>query len=107
MRVLLDECVPARLARYLAGHDCVTVPAAGLAGTKNGELLSMAEQKGFQSLITIDRGIVYQQNFSARALAILVLRPKSSRLADLLPLVPQCLALMESIAPGELYVINP
>jgi len=107
MRVLLDECVPARLGRYLAGHDRVTVPAAGLAGTKNGEPVSNAEQLGFQLLITLDRAIVYEQNLSARVLAILVLRPKSSRLTDLLPLVPQCLARMQSISPGELYFVNP
>jgi hypothetical protein len=41
MKVLLDECIPRRLKNALAGHDCKTVPEAGLAGRKNGVLLSL------------------------------------------------------------------
>ena len=106
MKVLLDECVPAKFGKYLTGHDCVTVPEAGLAGTKNGELLSMAEQLGFELFITIDQGFVYQQDLSNRTIAILLLRPKTSRLVDLLPLVSSCLAQMQSIARGELRIIT-
>ncbi len=40
-RVLLDECVDSRLARELTGHDVTTVPEAGWAGTRNGELLAV------------------------------------------------------------------
>jgi hypothetical protein len=106
MKVLLDECVPKRFAHSLVGHDCTAVPGTGLAGTKNGELLSAAEQLGFEVFITIDQGIVYQQNLSGRTIAILVLQPKTSRLVDLLPLAPGCLAQMKSIGPGELRIIN-
>jgi len=53
MKVLLDECVPAKFANSLGGHDCITVPLAGLAGTKNGELLSTAEELGFELFVTI------------------------------------------------------
>ena len=106
MRVLLDDCVPAKFAKYLVGHDCVSVPTAGFAGTKNGELLSIAEQLGFDLFLTIDQGIAHQQNLSARTIAILLLRPRTSRLADLMPLVPECLAQMETIVPGELRTIG-
>jgi len=106
MRVLLDECIPKRLSQSLVGHDCVTVPAARLAGTKNGELLAAAEGLGFEVFLTIDQGIVFQQNLTDRKIAILVLRPKTSRLADLAPLVPECLARLQSIAPGELRIIG-
>ena len=70
------------------------------------ELLSAAEQLGFEVFITIDQGLVYQQNLSGRTIAILVLQPKTSRLVDLLPLAPQCLAQMKSIGAGELRTIN-
>jgi hypothetical protein len=36
-----------KLKRYLPGHDCLTVPEAGFAGKRNGELLALAEQEGF------------------------------------------------------------
>ena len=32
MRVLLDECIPRKLKSALPGHECQTVPEAGLAG---------------------------------------------------------------------------
>lgn len=106
MKVLLDECVPAKFGEYLLGHDCITVPIAGFAGTKNGELLSMAEQLGFELFLTIDQGIAYQQNLSHRMIAILLLRPRTSRLIDLLSLAPECLVQMETIVPGELRTIG-
>lgn len=48
-RLLLDECIPRKFKSHLSGHDCVTVPEAGWAGKKNGELLSLAENAGFQA----------------------------------------------------------
>jgi hypothetical protein len=42
------------------------VPEAGWAGKKNGELLSLAEQAGFQVFITLDRGVEYEQNLTGR-----------------------------------------
>jgi len=106
MGVLFDECVPKKFGRSLVGHDCVTVPDAGFAGTKNGELLSGAERLGFEIFITIDQGIAFQQNLSGRKIAVLVFQPKTSRLVDLLPLVPKCLTEMQSLEPGELRLIR-
>jgi len=37
---------PTKIKAELAGHDCLTVPEAGLAGTKNGYLLALAEERG-------------------------------------------------------------
>lgn len=74
MRLLLDECVPRKLKNSLAGHDCQTVPEAGFAGKKNGELLQLAEIAGFDVFITLDKGLEYQQNLKSRKLSIVVLR---------------------------------
>lgn len=82
-----------------------TVPDEGLAGTTNGELV-VAEPLGFELFITIDQGLAYQQNLSGREIAIFVLRPKSSRLVDLLPLVPECLMRMQAVGPAKLVVIT-
>ena len=46
MKILLDECIPRKLKDTLADHACQTVPEAGLAGKKNGDLLSLAERAG-------------------------------------------------------------
>jgi predicted nuclease of predicted toxin-antitoxin system len=42
MRLLLDECVPARLRIALPNHDVSTVVQVGWSGIKNGELLALA-----------------------------------------------------------------
>jgi predicted nuclease of predicted toxin-antitoxin system len=57
MKILLDECVPRKLKRSLLGHECTSVPENGLAGKKNGELLSLAEQLEFKVLLTVDKGV--------------------------------------------------
>jgi hypothetical protein len=58
MKLLLDECPPLKLKDGLLGHDCHTVPEEGWAGKKNSELLSLAETRGFQIFLTLDRGLV-------------------------------------------------
>jgi hypothetical protein len=41
-----------------------------------------------------------QQNLTGRTLAVIVLRAKSNRISDLLPLVPELLRVLGTIAPG-------
>ena len=106
MRVLLDECLPKKLKNDLQGHDCRTVPEAGFAGRKNGELISLAERSGFEVFLTVDKGVEYQRNLAGTKIAILIVRAKSNRLKDLLPYAPACLAAMRSIRPGQLVRIG-
>jgi hypothetical protein len=98
--VLLDECVDRRLAGYIQGHDVVTVPEAGWAALKNGELLAFAQQE-FDAFLTVDRNLPFQQDLSRFSVAIIVLRPRSTRLHDLLSLIPQLLAALPSAKRGE------
>jgi hypothetical protein len=64
VRVLLDECLPRKLKDSLPGHECATAPESGLAGKKNGQLLSLAESMGFDLFLTLDKSIEYQQNLT-------------------------------------------
>jgi hypothetical protein len=106
MRILIDECIDERFRNSLSGHDCQTARYAGLAGLKNGELLLTAETAKFEVFLTADQGIEYQQNLTARKLAIIIIRAKSNRLKDLVPLVPPCLARIDSIQPGQVVRIE-
>jgi predicted nuclease of predicted toxin-antitoxin system len=101
MKVLLDECIPRRLKNALPDHECQTVPEAGLAGQKNGLLLSFAEGAGFDLFLTMDQGLQYQQNLAGRSIAILIVRARSNRIEDLLPHLEACRSIMKSIQPGE------
>ena len=92
MKVLLDECIPRKLKAAFVGHQCSTVPEAGLAGKKNGDLLSLAEIQGFEIFLTMDKGIQYEQNLTDRRIAIIIVRAKSNRLGDLMqmPVLHTC-----------------
>ena len=102
MKLLLDECLPRKLKNHLSGHECHTVPEAGWAGKKNGELLLLAEKSGFEIFLTLDQGIEYEQNLTGREIAVVILSAKSSRLADLLPRIPAILTALRSVRVGQL-----
>jgi predicted nuclease of predicted toxin-antitoxin system len=106
MKLLLDECVPRKFRNLLPGHDCRTVPEEGLAGKKNAELLSLAEKSGFEVFLTLDHGLEYEQNLHGRNIAVILIRSKSSRLADLLPQSPEILRVLRSIQPGDLVKVG-
>ncbi|MHB8500393.1 MAG: DUF5615 family PIN-like protein [Candidatus Acidiferrales bacterium] len=106
MRVLLDECVSEGLRNYLPGHDCQTARYAGFAGLENGQLLTAAETAKFDVVLTVDRGFEYQQNLEQRKIAVIIFCGKSVLLEDLLPLVPACLAHLESIQSGQMVRIG-
>ena len=81
MKVLLDECVDRRLARDIAGHEVRTVPEAGWAGLKNGELLKRAqEQEQFDVFVTVDRNRPFQRDLSVFSIAVVALRAPTNRL---------------------------
>jgi len=87
MRVLIDECLPRALKREIIAEFVQTVPEAGWASKKNGELLRLAATK-FDVLLTNDQNIEYQQNLSLVALAIVVLVAPTNDILDLKPLIP-------------------
>jgi hypothetical protein len=106
LRILLDECLPKDLRKYLVGHECKTVPEAGFSGQANGELLALAERAGWEVFLTVDQGIEYQQSPAGRTLSLIITRTKSNRLADLSPLVPGILHALRAIKPGQLVGID-
>ncbi len=102
MKLLLDECLPRKLKNHLPGHECHTVPEAGWAGKKNGELLLLAEKSGFEIFLTLDRGMEYEQNLRGREIIIILVAAKTSQLADLLPRMPAVLDVLRSARAGAL-----
>jgi hypothetical protein len=71
--ILLDNNAPRGLVRALGGHTITEARQRGWATLKNGDLLLVAEQAGFDVLLTADKNIRYQQNLSGRQIAIVVL----------------------------------
>jgi len=56
----------------------------------------------FDVLLTVDRGLEYEQNLAGRRIAVVIFRTKSIALQELLPHVPACLTVLASIKPGEI-----
>jgi predicted nuclease of predicted toxin-antitoxin system len=103
--VLLDACVPSRLAGELPDHEVQTAPKMGWANLDDGPLLD-AMAKRFDVLVTVDKSLPKQQRIDNRPLAVVVLRAKTNRLADLLPHVPSLRAVLENARPGQVFEIS-
>jgi predicted nuclease of predicted toxin-antitoxin system len=73
MKILFDHGVPAPLRRRLSGHSIDTAFERGWSDMQNGDLLDIAEQEGYDILVTTDQSLRYQQNLTERQLAIIVL----------------------------------
>lgn len=106
MKILIDECVPWKLGRHLVGHECEGVAKAGFSGKKNGALLILAEQAGFNVLLTVDQGIAYQQRLEGLRIALVIIEAQSNKMEALLPCVPACLEALRSVAAGSVVRVR-
>jgi len=73
LRLLLDQNVPASLAKLLPGHDVVRASRMGWSEISNGLLIRAAQDAGFDAIVTADKNIRYQQNLSVRNIGIVVI----------------------------------
>jgi hypothetical protein len=77
VRILFDQGTPVPLRRSLNGHVVATAYELGWSTVTNGDLIRLAEQEGYELLITTDTNLRYQQNLRSRIIAILVLTTTS------------------------------
>lgn len=73
MRILFDQGVPRGLAGSLRSHGVTEARKQGWERISNGELLKLAEDAGYDLLLTTDKNVRYQQNLSDRRISIVVL----------------------------------
>ena len=73
MRILFDQGTPVPLRQHLNHHIVDTAFEREWSALSNGELLDVAEQEGYELLITTDQNLRYQQHLADRRLAMLVL----------------------------------
>lgn len=105
MKILLDECVPARLSRLLSEHEVITVQKAGWGGIKNGELLRRAAAD-FDAFVTVDRNLAFQQNQSNLPMPVIVINSRSNKLRDIEPHVAVLLQTLNSALERRVYHIG-
>ena len=85
MRVLLDEQLPLDLAAALQGRRVDTVAGRGWTGITKGELLRRMGGE-YDAVVTMDRGIEFQQNLTSVAVGVLLVRASPNRMVHLQPL---------------------
>jgi hypothetical protein len=73
MRILFDQGTPVPLRKYLPGHVIKTAYELGWSTLLNGDLLRLAEEAGFDVLLTTDKNLAYQQNLVGRKIAVVTL----------------------------------
>jgi predicted nuclease of predicted toxin-antitoxin system len=95
MRLLLDENLPKRLKQDFPEHEVYTVWDKGWNGKKNGELLKLMLANDFQALLTFDKNLRYQQNFSKYTLTVLVLNAATNTYVALTNLSAQVKAVLQ------------
>lgn len=89
MKILLDESLPRKI-RYDFGkdHEVWTVRDKDWLGKKNGELLKLMIDDGFELFVTADQNLQYQQRIEKLPVTIAVLKGSDNRLTTLQKLIP-------------------
>ena len=106
MLLLLDECVPRPLKRDLIGHDVRHVVDMGWSSKRNGELLRLMVAAGFETLLTVDQNLEFQQNLQASGIGVVLVLAKTNRVKELRPMVPQILDALAKVTAGMLIRVG-
>lgn len=77
----------------------------GWNGLNNGELLGRA-QIDFDVFVTGDRNLTFQHDLSRFDIAIVVLQAENIQLRYLLPLIPEVLNALPTLASGKVVYIS-
>jgi hypothetical protein len=104
MRVLFDHGTPAPLVPFLAGHTVTKAKDRGWDTLSNGDLLTVAEEAGFDLLLTADKNIRYQQNLEGRRIALVVL--STPRWPVVKKHVDKVVAAVDAATPGSYFEVE-
>ena len=104
MMVLFDNGTPRGLARSLVGHTVEESRSRGWEELENGELIEVAEQAGFELIVTTDKNIRYQQNLEARKIALVVLEHSQWPMVKLV--ADKIVAAVNAARPGSYVEVD-
>ena len=106
MKILLDECVPKRLKKYLEEFEVFTVMELGWSGIKNGTLMTYCVENNFDLLLTIDKILIFQQNLDQYSIIIAVLNCQTSKIEDLVSFLPSFKSQIDKFQKKTAYVVE-
>lgn len=82
-----------------------TVADQGWAGISNGQLMTLAATE-FDVFVTVDRNLPFQQHLPKFDIAVILLRAKTNRIADLVALVPDLVSAIPIAKKGVVTSIG-
>lgn len=108
MKLLLDENIDIRFKQYFPEqlYQVYTVRDMQWNGIKNGDLLRLLKEHGFDGWIVVDKHIPYQQNIATLPCAVIVLNVFRNTLKHIVPLVPNILERLEELKDQKVIVIS-
>lgn len=83
-----------------------TVQEMGWSGKKNGQLLTLSIDSGFEIFITSDKNIQFQQNVKNFKIKIIILNSILNRYQDLKKLLPECFKKLDEAPHGAITLIG-
>ena len=78
----------------------------GWAGVKNGELLAKAAADRFVALVTMDAGFEHQHDQTTLPVPVVIMKARSNRVADLVPLCGGVLDAIASVKPRSVTIVE-
>jgi hypothetical protein len=104
MLILFDQGTPVGIRRAFPDHIVRTANEQGWSALLNGELLRVAEEAGFEVLLTTDTNLRYQQNPQGRKLAIVIL--SRNRWSLVKPMLDQIVNAVMAAKPGTFTLVE-
>jgi hypothetical protein len=101
-KVLIDECLPVQLHRWLAPLDARTVEFMGWKGVRNGDLLALAAGT-FDVLLTSDRLLAAEHDLAALKFGVVIVPTK--RVLAVERLVPAIRSAIATVAIGATMLV--
>jgi predicted nuclease of predicted toxin-antitoxin system len=107
VRILLDECVPARLKKAFPGHAVQSVTETGWRTSKDALLLNFAQDR-FDVFGTVDRKLETQNDLRKFKLGFIIARVPNNRLDAFEPIFEQLSIAAAEVRRGEIiHVVSP
>lgn len=106
MKVLLDECVTRKLKSRLTDFDVYTVTDKSWNGLRNGNLMRVAIEAGFDLFLTIDKNLEFQQNLKNHDLIVVVFDVMLNKIQFYEALLPNFIMQLPTFTKGHAYRIQ-
>ena len=106
MKILLDECVPKKVKKFLKEHEVKTVHEMKFNGLKDKELLEAGEGENFDILLTVDKNIDKQQNVKKYKISIVILDAIKNTVNYIEKLIPSFKKKLNFFEKGKSYKIT-